>query len=80
MLYMYPRAIRKESLVPGRTVAAVQDRIDRWPFAREARFFDEGTENGALGDATKATVEIGQALVETGLDRLADYLRNFMER
>ncbi len=41
---------------------------------------DEGTENGALGDATKATPEIGRIFVEMGLDRISDYLWSFMER
>ncbi len=80
MLHLYPRAIRKDALTPGKIVGEVQARIDKWPWVAEGRFFDEGTENGALGDATKATPEIGKALVETGLDRIAEYLRDFMER
>jgi creatinine amidohydrolase len=80
MLHLYPRAIRREALTPGKIVQPVQEKIDKWPWAAEPRFFDEETENGALGDATKATPEIGKLLVEAGLDRITDYLRDFMER
>ncbi|MEX0974194.1 MAG: creatininase family protein [Bacillota bacterium] len=80
MMHLYPQAIRKDALTPGKIVKATQERINKWPWVSEARFFDESTENGALGDATKATPEIGKALVEAGLDRIAAYLRDFMER
>jgi creatinine amidohydrolase len=80
MMHLYPQAIRTEALTSGKIVAATQERLDKWGWAGEAKFFDEGTENGCLGDATKATPEIGKAMVEAGLDRFTEFLRNFMER
>lgn len=80
VLHLHPEAIRKSALTQGRIVQAAQERSAKWPWAREGQFFDEITANGALGDATKATPEIGRELVETGLDRVADFLRDFMER
>lgn len=80
MLHLWPRAIRKDALVAGKIVDDVQARNDKWGFIHEAHFFSENTENGCLGDATKATAEIGKAFVESGLDRTVEYLRDFMER
>ncbi|NLA60837.1 MAG: creatininase family protein, partial [Firmicutes bacterium] len=46
----------------------------------EGRFWEEISVNGALGDATQSTWELGRDTVETALDRLAEYLHEFMER
>lgn len=40
--------------------------------------FDEVTINGCLGDDTKASPEIGKAMVETAPDRLVPYLKKRM--
>ena len=45
----------------------------------EGRFWEELTENGALGDATLATAELGKEVIEVALDRLTEFLRRFME-
>lgn len=79
MMHLWPDAIRKEALTPGKIAEAARGKWEQWPWVSEAHFFDETTENGCLGDATKASPELGKALVETGLDRAAAYLRAFME-
>ena len=79
LMYLHPEAIRTEALTFGKIVKPARERALQWPWAAEARFFDETTENGCLGDARKASPEIGKEMVETGLDRAAAYLRAFME-
>ena len=40
--------------------------------------FDEITANGALGDATQASYEFGQEIVEAALARVVEFLEDFM--
>jgi creatinine amidohydrolase/Fe(II)-dependent formamide hydrolase-like protein len=40
--------------------------------------FEDFTANGALGDARLATVEFGQQIVETALDRTMEFLNTFL--
>jgi creatinine amidohydrolase/Fe(II)-dependent formamide hydrolase-like protein len=40
--------------------------------------FEEFTGNGALGDARLATVEFGQQIVETAIERTVEFLETFM--
>lgn len=40
--------------------------------------FEELTGNGALGDARLATVEFGQKIVETAIERTLEFLKTFM--
>jgi len=81
MLYLKPSSVRQDRLTEGEVRPEVLERRKRGPaIAAEAHYFDEITANGALGDARLATAEIGRELVETGLDRYAEYLREFMSR
>ncbi|HXV42789.1 MAG TPA: creatininase family protein [Anaerolineae bacterium] len=41
--------------------------------------FEEFTANGALGDARLATIEFGQVIVETALERTLEFLQSFLE-
>ncbi len=43
----------------------------------EASTFDEITKNGALGDASRASWDLGEKIIETGLDRVVEYLEEF---
>ena len=79
MLYLWPDAVRTEALTAGEIVRSTRERAVQAPWASEAHFFDEITANGCLGDARKASAEIGRELVETGLDRAVSYLKAFME-
>jgi creatinine amidohydrolase len=44
----------------------------------EGHFWEELTENGALGDAREASEELGREIIEVALDRLTEFLRRFM--
>ena len=81
MLYMWPQSVRQDRLTKGEVLPQVLEARKRGPaIAGEAHYFDEITANGALGDATFATAEIGREMVETALDRYAEYLKGWMSR
>jgi creatinine amidohydrolase/Fe(II)-dependent formamide hydrolase-like protein len=51
---------------------------NRVPFALQVSFaFHEMTANGAFGDASQATAEAGEAIIETAVQRAAVFLRDF---
>ena len=81
MMYLKPDSVRVDRLTKGEVrPEIVGARLAGRSLAQEAKYFDEVTANGALGDANFASAEIGRELVETGLDRYAEYLQDFMDR
>lgn len=81
MLYLWPQSVRLDRLTRGEIQPLVIAAHQRGkPIAGEARYFDEVTANGAMGDATFASVEIGREMVETALDRYVEYLTEWMNR
>ncbi|NLA60840.1 MAG: creatininase family protein [Firmicutes bacterium] len=79
-LYLCPHTVRKDAFVRGEVRPEVLERRARGIPVEEGRFWEEISVNGALGDATQSTWELGRDAVETALDRLAEYLHEFMER
>lgn len=78
-LYVAPDTVR-EDRVPGELIPYQHAHTDikaaervNYPF-----FFEEFTANGALGDARLATVEFGEAIVETTLERTMAFLKTFI--
>jgi len=69
-LYLAPHLVRKDKL----EVADYKE--GRWKKLRPGNplqgfyYYDEMTRNGCIGDATKASEEIGKEIVETALERL----------
>lgn len=78
-LYLAPQTVKPERVAGevrpyahAYTDIKAATRID-YPFT-----FEEFTANGALGDARLATVEFGQAIVETTLERTLEFLQSFL--
>jgi len=71
-LYLAPHLVRTDKLEK----ADIQE--GRWRKLRPGNplqgfyYYEEMTRNGCLGDATRATREIGQEIVETALERLVN--------
>jgi creatinine amidohydrolase len=81
MLYMWPQSVRTDRLTKGEIQPEMVMARERGrAIAGEARYFDEVTANGAMGDARFATVEIGREMVEVALDRYVEYLTEWMAR
>lgn len=75
-MYLMPEIVRRADLAPGQlTELATGLRADMRRFGVSIPYpFDEYTLNGALGDATLASVEFGRDLVESGLDNFCRFI------
>lgn len=77
-LYLAPHTVRPERFVPGGYKGYPYRHLGEgfnlaYPYA-----FDEITDNGALGDATLATEELGQDIIETALQNVIEFLEDFI--
>lgn len=74
-LYLAPELVRPEKFEKG----DIQEN-GRWKQLRPGKaiqgfyFYEEMTKNGCIGDATKASWEIGREIVEESLDNLSEEL------
>jgi creatinine amidohydrolase len=77
--YLAPGTV-KENLVPGDVLPYAHEHTDIKSAARvDYPFvFADFTANGALGDARLATIEFGQEIIETTLDRSLQFLATFL--
>ncbi len=79
-LYLAPELIRPEKITSGR----IQEE-GRWKQLRPGNAiqgyyaYEEMTENGCIGDATKASREIGERIVEEALDHLSRELYQLLK-
>lgn len=80
MLYLDEAFVRREALVPGEMIPHERRHADNSdPFALYAPVpFDRQTRNGAFGDATYADVEVGRRIVDTAVERAADFVDSFL--
>ncbi|GGF94607.1 creatininase family protein [Paenibacillus abyssi] len=78
-LYLAPHLVRTDKLAKG----DIQE-TGRWKKLRPGNplqgfyFYEEMTLNGNLGDATKASREIGEEIVETALERLTRAVKDVL--
>ncbi|MBK8021833.1 MAG: creatininase family protein [Chloroflexi bacterium] len=77
--YVAPQTV-KDTLVPGEVLPYAHANTDIKSAARiDYPFrFEDFTANGALGDARLATMEFGQKIVDTALDRTMEFLKTFL--
>lgn len=79
-LYLAPEIVRLENLEKG----DIQEE-GRWKQLRPGKaiqgfyYYEEMTKNGNIGDATKASWEIGQQIVEEALDNLSNELSKLLD-
>jgi len=78
-LYLAPGAVKTASLTKGAVKVALEEYKNPLGIVI-AKSWDENTENGALGDATKSSRDIGEAAVEAALERMAGFVAEFSER
>lgn len=80
-LYLAPEIVRMDKLEKGR----LNHGEGRWEQLRPGQavqgfyYYDEMTANGCIGDATKASREIGRQIVEEALDELSRSLRMLLQ-
>ncbi len=66
LLYLHPESVRESALEP----AEVQDALYNKKWINMPYRWHEISAGGALGDATKSSYELGQAVTETALKRI----------
>lgn len=80
-LYLAPELVRKDKLHAG----DIQEK-GRWRQLRPGNpikgfyYYEEMTANGCIGDATKASVEIGKHIVEESLDHLISEIMKLLKQ
>lgn len=79
-LYLAPRIVRRERLTRGKERPyPYQHTNPRESWSVEIPYlWEELTDNGAFGDASKATEELGRELCSAALDRLAHFVKDFI--
>ena len=76
-LYLWPQSVKTNALEKGDIYPHIFESWGKFPI-EHGRYWDEISRNGALGDATKSSYELGKEAIETALDRLAEYLTGFI--
>lgn len=77
VLYLYPQAMKRDRVEKGKIREEIKETYGKLP-VEEGHFWEELTENGALGDAREASEELGREVIEVALDRLTEFLKRFM--
>jgi creatinine amidohydrolase len=77
-LFLAPHTVRQEAFAPGEFKGYPYRHLGEGFNLAYAYRFDEITANGALGDATLASKELGQAIIEAALNRAVEFLEDFV--
>ncbi|MDP2858630.1 MAG: creatininase family protein, partial [Bacillota bacterium] len=78
-MYLAERAVKTGSLTKGALKITPEEYRNPHGIVI-AKSWDENTENGALGDATRASREIGEAAVEAAIEKIARFIEEFTQR
>jgi creatinine amidohydrolase len=78
-LYLAPQTVRREALAPGEYKGYPYRHLGKGFNLAYPYRFDEITANGALGDATKASEELGREIIEAALGKAVEFLEDFIE-
>ena len=77
-MILAPHTVRQEALTPGEFKGYPYRHLGKgFNLAYHYRF-DEITANGALGDATQASEELGRDIVEAALNYAVEFLQDFI--
>ncbi len=81
-LYLAPHVVKRERITRGAVKGYPYKFIGK---GNSSAFnvpytFDEITANGALGDATQASAELGQEIIDTALAKAVEFLTDFMDK
>ena len=77
-LYLAPHTVRQEALTAGEFKGYPCRHLGQGLSLGYAYRFDEITANGALGDATLASEELGREIVDAALQRAVEFLEDFI--
>jgi creatinine amidohydrolase len=77
-LHLAPHTVRREALATGEFKGYPYPHLGQGFQLGYAYRFDEITANGALGNATRASEELGREIVEAALQRALEFLEEFI--
>ena len=77
-LHLAPHTVRQEALTAGEFKGYPFRHLGEGYNLSYAYRFDEITANGALGDATLASRQLGQEIAEAGLEKTIEFLEDFI--
>jgi creatinine amidohydrolase len=77
-MILAPHTVRKDLLTPGEFQGYPYRQLGEGYNLSYPYRFDEITTNGALGDATQASEEFGQEIVDLALERIVEFLEDFI--
>jgi len=75
LLYLAPELVNMEE-----AVNSPSKYDDKWAGITPGLNFHDYTDTGVMGDATKATAEKGKRIVDRGVERISDYIKNCLEK
>ena len=75
LLYLYPERVDMSKAVKTDSLFE-----DKWPGITKDLPYNGYTDSGTLGDGTKGTAEKGKVAVERGVDRIVDFIQNYLEK
>ncbi|NLK00157.1 MAG: creatininase family protein [Clostridia bacterium] len=80
-MYLAPHIIKKDKIEKGKIIGMpyIYSAANGRPLG-VSYTFDQVTENGALGDATKASYEAGKDICEEALEKIGAFLEDFMSK
>ena len=79
-MYLAPHVVKEDRIVPGAMKGYPYKWVGRagginYPYA-----WEEITSNGALGDATSASAELGKEMIDAALKKTTEFLVDFMDK
>ncbi|NHN29509.1 creatininase family protein [Paenibacillus agricola] len=77
-LYLAPQLVRPDQLEKGDMTEGKWKSLRPGQALQGFYYYEEMTRNGCIGDATKATREIGEEIVETALERLTKAVQEML--
>jgi creatinine amidohydrolase len=78
-LYLAPRLVREDRLEKGDIQEGKWRKLRPGSALQGFYYYEDMTRNGCIGDATKASYEIGKEIVETALERLTQAVNDILE-
>ncbi len=77
-LYLAPQIVRTDRMEKGDFQEGIWRKLRPGNPLQGFYYYDEMTRNGCIGNATKASLDMGREIVETALERLAQAVREVL--
>lgn len=78
-LYMVPDIVRQDKIEKGDLIDSFVSEYCEDNVVTLVYQFNEVTRNGNLGDATKASYELGEKIIQEALENIAKFINEFIE-